>query len=67
MEAIKTIYSSDFISIFSPDIEIAVDISETKEVAFILVLNKKYKKNSKDFFLSSISFSNSRSKTLLIL
>jgi len=39
---------------------------ETKEVAFILVFNKKHEKKSKGSPLSSMSFSNSRSKTLLI-
>ena len=44
----------------------AVDILEAEEVAFTLVSNKKYKEKRKVSSLSSISFSNSRSKTLLI-
>jgi len=43
----------------------AIDVPE--EVAFTLVSNKKHKKKDKVSFLSSMSFSNSRSKTLLIL
>ena len=40
----KTIYSSNPILTLSPDIEIIVDVPETKEVTFTLVTSKKSKK-----------------------
>ena len=43
------------------------NVLETEEIAFILVFNKKHKEKSKDSFLFSMSFSNSRSKILFIL
>jgi len=43
------------------------NVPETEEIAFILVFNKKHKEKSKGSPLSSMSFSNSRSKTLFIL
>ena len=42
------------------------DVLVTKEVTFILITNKNYKKKSKASFLLSISFSNSRSKISLV-
>jgi len=48
----------------SSDVEMAVDALETGEVAFTLVTNKKYKRKSKAFFLSFMSFS--KNNTLLI-
>jgi len=58
-EAIRTIYS--------PNIEMAINVLEAEEVTFTLVSNKKHKEKNKVSFLPSISSSNSRSKTLLIL
>jgi len=66
VEAIRTIYSSDLFSTFSFNIEMAVDVSKTKEVAFTLVSNKKYKEKDKVSSLLFISSSNSKSNTLLI-
>ena len=47
MEVIRTIYGPDLVPIFSPNIEIAGDVPEAKEVAFTLVFNKKHKGKSK--------------------
>ena len=44
-----------------------IDVPEAEEVAFTLVSNKKHKKKDKVSFLPFMSFSNSRSKTSLIL
>jgi len=63
----RTIYGPNFVPTPSSNIEITVNISETKDVTFTLVTNKKHKKKKKATFLSSISSSNFRSKTLLIL
>ena len=67
MKAMKTIYSSDLVLISSSNIEMAVNALEAEEVTFTLVTNKKYKRKSKVSSLSSISWSDSRSKILLIL
>ena len=45
----------------------AINVPEAEEVAFTLVSNKKHKEKGKVSFLPSMSFSNSRSKTSLIL
>ena len=50
-----------------PDVEMSIDVPEAEKVAFILVTNKKHKRKDKASFLSSMYFSNSRSKILLIL
>ena len=47
VEVIRTIYGPDLVPIFSPNIEIAGDVPEAKEVAFTLVFNKKHKGKSK--------------------
>lgn len=44
-----------------------IDIPEAKEVTFTLISNKKCKRKSKVSSFLSISFSDSKSKTLLIL
>jgi len=46
VEAIRTIYGSDLVPTFSSDVEIAIDVSEAKEVAFTLATNKKHKEKS---------------------
>jgi len=45
----------------------AIDVPEAEEVAFTLVSNKKHKEKRKVSFPSSMSSSNSKSKTSLIL
>jgi len=62
----KTVYSPNLISIPS-DVEIIVDVLETKEVAFTLVTNKKCKRKDKALSLSFIFSADSKSKTLLVL
>ena len=47
MEAIRTIYGYNIIPMSFPDIEMVVDVSEDKEVAFTLNNNKKHKEKSK--------------------
>ena len=42
IEAIKTIYVSDLILVSSSDVKIAFNVLEAKEVAFTLVIHKKY-------------------------
>ena len=66
VEAMRTVYGPVSIPTSSPDIEITVDAPKVKEVAFTLVTNQKHKKKSKAFSFSSLSFSDSRSKILLI-
>ena len=44
----------------------AADVLEIEEVTFTLVTNKKYKRKGKVSFLSSMFWSDSRSKTSLI-
>jgi len=66
VEAMRTIYGPDLILMFFPDVEMSIDVLEAEEVAFILVTNKKHKRKSKASFLSSMYFSNFRSKILLI-
>ena len=66
IEAKRTIYSPDFVLKSFSNIKIAVNIPEIEEVTFTLVSNKKHKEKNKAFSLSSMSSSNSRSKTLLI-
>jgi len=51
VEVIKTIYDPDLVSTFSLHIEMAVNVPNTKEVAFTLVSNKKYKEKGKAFSL----------------
>ena len=67
MEAIKIIYSPDLVPTPFPEVKMAVDALEAKEVTFTLVTNKKCKRKSKASFLPSMSSSNFRSKTSLIL
>ena len=67
MKAIRTIYGPNPVPIFSLDIEITVNVPEAEEVAFNLVSNKNYKVKDKASFFSFMSFSDSRSKTSLIL
>ena len=45
----------------------AVNVLEAEELTFTLISNKKYKRKDKVSSLPSISFSDPRSKTLLIL
>jgi len=66
VEVIRTIYGSSLVPTFSSDIEIAVDVPETEEVAFTLVSNKKYKRKSKASSFSSMFFSDFKDKTSLI-
>ena len=47
VEAIRTIYGYNIIPMSFPDIEMVVDVSEDKEVAFTLNNNKKHKEKSK--------------------
>ena len=54
VEAIRTMYSPNFVPVFSSNTKIAVNVLEVEEVTFILVSNKKYKRKSKVFFFSSI-------------
>lgn len=42
----RTIYGSDLVPTSSSDVEMAIDVSEAKEVAFTLATNKKHKKKS---------------------
>ena len=63
----RTIYGSNLVPISFSDIKIAINILEAKEVTFTLVTNKKHKKKSKTSSFPSISSSNFRSKTFLIL
>ena len=67
MEAIRTIYGLDLVPIFFPNIEIASNVPEAKEVAFTLVFSKKHKKKGKATSFPSMSSSNSKNKILLIL
>ena len=64
---VKAIYGSDLILMPSSGIKMAVDTLEAKEVTSTLVTNKKYKRKVKAPFISSMSFSNSKGKILLIL
>ena len=43
----KTIYSPNPILTLSPDVEIIIDVPETKEVTFTMVTSKKSKKRPK--------------------
>ena len=54
IEAIRNIYIPDLILASSSDIKIAINILEAKEVAFTLVINKKYWKKSKVSLFSSM-------------
>jgi len=63
VEAIRTVYGPNLIPTQSPDVKITVDVPETEEIAFTLVTNKKSKKKTKAFSLSS---TDSRNKILLI-
>ena len=54
-----------FIAYFS-NIEMVIDVPEAKEVTFTLISNKKCKRKSKVSSFLSISFFDSKSKTLLI-
>jgi len=42
VEAIRTIYISDLILVSSSNVKIAINVLEAKEVAFTLVIHKKY-------------------------
>lgn len=42
VEAIRTIYISDLILVSSSNVKIAINVLEAKEVAFTLVIYKKY-------------------------
>jgi len=67
VEAIRTIYGPDLVPILFPNIEIASNVPEAKEVAFTLVFNKKHKKKGKATSFPSMSYFDSKSKILLIL
>ena len=60
----RTIYGSNPISTFSPDVEMNVNIPEAKEVAFTLVTNEKGGKGKAK--ASSPSPTNSRNKIPLV-
>jgi len=53
IEVMKTIYSPNPILILSPDVEIIIDVPETKEVTFTLVTSKKSKKKGQSVFFPS--------------
>ena len=63
IEAMWTVYGSNPIPTSFPNIEMAVDIPEAKEVAFILVTNKKSKRKTN---VSSLPCTVSRSMILLV-
>ena len=56
-------YTTASVPAFSPDVEIAIDVLEAKEVTFTLVTNQKRKSKSKVPSPSSGTLSDSRSKT----
>ena len=66
VEAMRTVYGPVPVPTPSPDVEMAVDAPEAEEVTFTLITNQKYKGKGKAPSLPSLSFSGSRSKTLLI-
>ena len=63
VEAMRTVYGPNAIPTQFPDVKMAVDVPETKEIAFTLVTNKKSKRKAKAFSLLS---TDSRNKILLI-
>jgi len=42
MEVMRTIYGLDLVPTFSPNVEIAINVLEAKEIVFTLVTSKKY-------------------------
>ena len=66
MEAIRTVYGPVPVPTPSPDVEMAIDAPEAKEVAFTLVTNQKHKCKGKVPSPLSGTPSDSRSKTTLV-
>jgi len=63
MEVMRTVYSPNPIPTLFSDVEMAVIVPETEEIAFTLVTNKKSKRKAKAFSLLS---TDSRNKILLV-